>query len=277
MQNSNYRIIASDLDGTLLKDDMTVSIENEQAIEELTKHGIYFVPSSGRTLNEFPKQVVDNPNIRYIIHSTGAVVYDKQTGKRITLCMPHELSMFVFDTMREYDALLTVRYEGKCYVDSRNVTENALEYYRVNEYFSKLIHETNVPVTNFDKLCHSMDKIEMISGFFYNDEDYENCKKRLEETGELIVACSGSQNMEVIYKKAGKGNALCRLVEELEIDIEDTIGVGDSTNDSALLEAAGLGLAVGNAYEELKRIADEVICTNEEHIMAYILKNYIGY
>lgn len=272
---TKYKLIASDLDGTLLKNNMSVSVQNKYAIKELIQLGVYFVPSSGRTLNEFPQEVLDNPHVRYIIHSIGAVVYDKQTKKRITMCMPHDLSMFVLDTLNEYDAMLNVRNEGNCYVDVECVKDEACDYYRVNAYFRRFIYETAIPVTDLIYFCRSMGEIEMISAFFHDDAQYEECKKRLEATGELIIACSGSQNMEIIHKKAGKGNALYCLAELLGIDKESTIGVGDSTNDSALIEAAGLGLAVGNACDELKEIADEVICSNEEHIMVHILENYI--
>ena len=76
-------------------------------------------------------------------------------------------------------------------------------------------------------------------------------------------------------KNAGKGNALYALAEHLNIPYEQTIAVGDSTNDSQMVEMAGLGLAMDNAFDELKAIADETICNNEHHAIDYILKNYI--
>ena len=75
---ADYKIIASDLDGTLFLPDMTISEENEAAIKTLTDMGIYFVPSSGRTLEEIPKNVREHPLVRYVIFADGAGVYDKQ-------------------------------------------------------------------------------------------------------------------------------------------------------------------------------------------------------
>ena len=68
---------------------------------------------------------------------------------------------------------------------------------------------------------------------------------------------------------------LLALAEALGISQEETIGVGDTTNDMNLIQLAGLGLAMDNAYQELKDAADAVICSNKEHAIKYILEHYI--
>ena len=74
---------------------------------------------------------------------------------------------------------------------------------------------------------------------------------------------------------AGKGSALLRLAQHLGLDPSQTIGVGDSCNDLTLIGAAGLGLCMENGYEEPKRIADAIICNNDEHAIQYIWEHYI--
>ena len=71
-----YKILASDLDGTLFTTKVEVSPQNNSAIKELHEKGIYFVPSSGRTLCEIPKELTENPYIRFIIFSNGSTIYD---------------------------------------------------------------------------------------------------------------------------------------------------------------------------------------------------------
>ena len=83
----DYRIVASDLDGTLLNSSDLVSEENWAAIAEMKARGVHFVPCTGRTLNEMDPLIRDNSNVRYLIQSDGAVVYDKETDRRITACM----------------------------------------------------------------------------------------------------------------------------------------------------------------------------------------------
>ena len=72
---TEYKLIASDLDGTLLKNDMTVSPENEAALAEFNKLGIDFVATSGRTFYEIPECVRENPSIRYVTYSNGTAVF----------------------------------------------------------------------------------------------------------------------------------------------------------------------------------------------------------
>ena len=66
-----------------------------------------------------------------------------------------------------------------------------------------------------------------------------------------------------------------KLADMLGVGRDQTIAVGDTTNDTSIVKAAALGLATGNAMEALKEIADQVICTNEEHSARYVLEHYL--
>lgn len=79
-----YKIVCSDLDGTLLNNNSEISKENLKAIDELVEHGVYFVPSTGRAYGEIPEELRDNSAIRFMICSNGAVLLDRQE-KKVTL------------------------------------------------------------------------------------------------------------------------------------------------------------------------------------------------
>ncbi len=272
----NYKIIASDLDGTLLNTQMQVSKENLDAIQKMTDMGIYFVPSSGRTLTEMPKEVMDITSARYIIHSDGAVVYDRKTNKNLSsCCMDKQHSKEILDILNSYQTLLTVRNKGMSYVDSKKHDWDIYDSYRLTGNYKKFIYEKNRPVDNYDEFCYSLDEIEMICVFFSYDDELAQCRQRILDLGEYQVASSERYNLEIFSKDAGKGNALLRLAAILGVDPKETIGVGDSINDMDNLKKAGLSLAMENAQVELKSIADRVICNNDEHAMEYILKNII--
>lgn len=271
----NYKLLTCDLDGTLLRNDMTLSNENKQAITALSQKNLFFVPCSGRTFSEIPPEVRNHPNIRYMIHSDGAVILDNQTNKRITACISRELCADILDILADYEVFFTVHYLGDSYVDETQKTADAFSHYRVTPYFAKLIEETSIPSANFEKFCRYMEEVELFCVFFRHPGQLLECKRRLEKTEGLQIVSSDPANLEIIAKNAGKGNALLRLAKELEIDPNETIAIGDSPNDGSMIGTAGLGLAVKNACEELQEIAKDRICSNEEHVAKYVLEKII--
>lgn len=273
---SNYRILASDLDGTLLNSEGVVSEENEAAIRALTGRGVYFVPSSGRTLYEIPPMIRDNPCVRYIIHSDGAVVYDKQTGKRIDMSMSKELAGCLLDILLEYDVCMTVRNQGHSYTAEEWYHDEAGTYYRLTEQYQNFIYEYVTPVSDFASFCRSLDSVEMICVFFHRQDELVACRDRLVKMGKYGIAASESANIEIFDRRAGKGEALLRLAEHLGLAASQTIAVGDSPNDRNMIEKAGLGLAMQNACAELKDLADDTVCHCDEHVVQYILKNILN-
>ena len=97
-----YKIVASDLDGTLFDNKKNVTPENLAAIDKMAELGVYFVPCSGRTLREIPENVKGIPSVRYILHSDGAVIYDKKTGERIEACMSQDVVKPALDILFDY-------------------------------------------------------------------------------------------------------------------------------------------------------------------------------
>ena len=178
--------------------------------------------------------------------------------------------------MKEYSAFLTVHHEGMSYVDQYLFCDNTMKSYRMSEYYQSHIRNTNAKIPYFDDYFSSGTiSPEMICGFFRYDTEMKDCIERLNALGFLHVTGSESGSIEVISQFASKGNALVSLANRLDISIEDCIGIGDSPNDTTLIEAAGLGLATSNAAASLKSIADEVICSNNEHVAKFVLEKLL--
>lgn len=92
---------------------------------------------------------------------------------------------------------------------------------------------------------------------------------------ELVAVLSGEHWVDLMHPEANKGRALAALAASLSVDMADTAAFGDYLNDYALLEAAGHGVAMGNAHEDLKGIADEVIGTNGDHAVVDKLRLWL--
>lgn len=274
---SNYKIIACDLDGTLLDGNGQVSEVNKSAIKELSSFGVEFVPATGRTISEIPKELMENPDIRYYIYANGAGVYDKKTGERIPLCIPKEVSNKVLDIVCSCDTHKTFRHNGECYADSNQQSDNDYQHYNVWKLHSNVIKTHAILVENLTRFCRNLDNIEVFSVFFTNKNDLTKCKSRLLETNEVILMDSFPNGMgvEICSINSGKGKALEALAKKLNLDISQTIATGDSDNDQTMIDTAGLSLAPSNSRQSIKDSADAVICSNDEHIVKYILENYI--
>ena len=271
----SYKLIASDLDGTLLAPDATLSKENSDAIHEIVEKGVIFVPTSGRALYEIPESVRNHKDVRYFITSNGAVITDTLSGLTNKALIDQYTFSKAYNIMKEYSVFFTVHYEGMSFVDELLVSDSIMDSYRMSEYYKNHIRKTNAKIPYFDDYFSSGVSPEMICGFFRYDREMKECIKRLDALGGLHVTGSESGSIEVISQFASKGNALVLLANRLDIWKEDTIGIGDSPNDSTLLKTASLGLATANADRSLKKIADRVICSNNEHVAKFVLEKLL--
>lgn len=268
---NQYKLVGCDLDGSLLNDKLKVSSENKLAMEALVNKGLHIVPITGRALSEIP-EVAEISHIRYLILSNGAIIKDKQTGECIRMCMSKETSGFVLDVLRQYEAFFIIHNDGETYTNC--MTDEEIVNHNVCPAVHKLVNEYSNREANFEKKAYNMDKVESFAVFFKNDTEKEACKNILNTDERLYVVDGWNHNIEIFSIDAGKDKALKILIEKLGITQNEIISIGDSGNDIGMTKFSGLGLCVSNGCEELKSIADDIICGNNEHVLNYILSNY---
>lgn len=270
----NCKLIVSDLDGTLLDRKMRTGEKNDAAIRELTRLGITFVPSSGRTYYEIPECVRENPNIRYLIYSNGTAVYDKFEKKTI---LSNEISesdaQKVIKICKNYDLYLSAHFDGRARVPAVFGKEN-MEYYQINEYYQNIL-SGGVCYGDSAALENRRGGVESFVLFFRDDCELSKCREELSAIPGILVTASVAHNLELVSARAGKGAALTALADVLRINKDEIIAIGDSTNDISMFEVSGLSLCAANGAEEAKKCADTVICSNEEGVADYVLKNII--
>ncbi len=270
-----YKLIASDLDGTLLAPSGEITEENLAAVRSITDAGVLFVPVTGRALYEIPESVRECPSIRYIICSNGAVIYDRATGESERHCFTAERFAEIRSLVTEYTATMTVHCDLYSVADA-HMTREMYEYYRVNEYYQAHIKQNNVLCDDFREYIALPHEAEMMSLFFRYDSELEECRERLLAMGDVDVTSSVAGNLELIRHGALKGAALTKLCDRLGISADAVIAVGDSSNDISMLKTAGTALAAANASEAVKAEADEVICSCIENIACDIWRKYVN-
>ncbi len=270
------KLIATDLDGTLLNTAGAVSKENLDAIHALSERGIPVVPASGRSYTEMPEVLRSHPDIRYYLYSNGAAVMDCVTGENvIEMCIPMERSNRILDLLSSYEAHITYRHRGVCIGDASEQNEEAFAYYNVWQRHREVIEQFAVYEPDFKARAYAADGVEMFAVYFHSEEEMEACKTALNAIDGIGYAGIAYCGLEIFSADAGKGKALLALADTLGIPQEATAAVGDSDNDRSMILAAGFGFVVSNANESLKADADEVICSNDEHAMAWILAHKI--
>lgn len=268
-----YKLISSDIDGTLNNDKGCMSKENMLAIEKLSEMGIEFVPTTGRTLAQM-EEVMNLPQVRYVIFSNGSTIYDKKTDTYTYMCISKETAKEVLDLLAEYECYIIVHHGGKNYEKTYTSFEE-LKKYSVGKIVFDMLEKDGTDVDDFEEFIRTLDNIESFAVFFSTAEERDRCKEVLSRDSRLFVAGAWENNLEIFSIEAGKDKALKKLADMLGIDMKDVIALGDNENDAEMLKAAGLGLCVSNGKEAAKQAADKVICTNNEHVVKYTIEEIL--
>ena len=276
----SIKLIAFDLDGTLLDDKKAVPLENLRALEVASARGMVLVPATGRIVRGIPEAVKQLPGARYFIVSNGAGVYDAKEDRLLYRGdVPLELALRCY----EYMDTLPVLYD--CYQNdmgymTRSMYQRCAPYFTTEPHMMELIRRLRVPVDDLKDFLRQrgepLQKLQM----FFKPEDMplrEQVLRRIPELfPELVATTSVSNNIEINSVNAGKGKAMLALAEHLGIRREDTLAFGDGTNDCELLEMAGWGVAMANADPKVKAVADEICDTNNNAGVAKVILRTLG-
>ena len=264
----NYKLIAFDLDGTLLDEEKHIPAENVRALCEAAERGVLLVPATGRILRGVPEEVLRLPGLRYFILSNGATVYDAQEQRTVARGdIPLALTLRIMDFLDTQPVLYDCYQNDMGYM-SQGMFDR-IEPYFVNEpQFLKLMYVLRVRVPDLKQTLRERGEPVQKIQFFYKPEDNDKRLEMLRRFSdffpEICATASVSNNIELNSVHAGKGNALRSLCAALGLDPAETLAFGDGINDISLLQAAGRGVAMANAQEAVKAAADAVCESNEE-------------
>ena len=269
-----YKLIASDLDGTLLNSNALLSYENAKAISELTKKGIIFVPATGRSFYEAPECIRNHPDIRYFISSNGSVIQDLETGERFEFLIDGEKADVLHSKMRKANLLLAQHKNNYSLVDSSRLGDDVMEAYNISQNFRKQLRECTKHCDDLDVEFSRGEPCEMLRGCFASQDQLNSFMDDIKDIEDIHCTGASSRIVEIVSTSAGKQNAIKFLIEKLGISLDEVITVGDSRNDIEMIELSPNSIAVSNAIDVLKEKAAHVACSNDEHIAKYILDNF---
>lgn len=265
-----YKMVTFDLDGTLMGSDSRLSKESIEAIKEYKRRGIPFVPCTGRTLSEMP-EIMENPDIRYIIYSSGSAILDKKTGEVVSHGLSDREKEDLLSLLAHYKVYILLHANGNTYVDK--AFRGREQEHNICLPVCYIIEHVAIEKENLASYILE-NEIEYITVFFQDAKEQEACRTELLKDERLIFAEPWNANFEIFSKKAGKGNGILTLCDKLGIAPEEVIAVGDSDNDALALKTAGRAIAVSNGTDAIKAMADEIACSNDECVARYVLEKY---
>ncbi|WP_152655745.1 Cof-type HAD-IIB family hydrolase [Oceanobacillus sp. CFH 90083] len=274
------KAILLDLDGTLLTSEKVISSRTKQVLMEAQKQGIRIVLASGRPTKGMEHIAGELEMSSYqglIVSYNGARVVECETGNEVfSQPLPIQYTKAVLEHLQGFNVKTMIDRDDYLYVE--DVYDNVIRF----EGAKLNIIEYEARGVGF-KLCEVDDLADFVDFPVHKilvagDPDYlQTHYQQLQEPfqGQVTGAFSAPFYFEFTDKNINKGNAVEQTLSSLGIAAEDTIAFGDGQNDYTMLTYAGKGVAMENAEEALKSIADEVTLSNEEDGIAVVLEKLI--
>jgi len=266
MNFSEIKLVVIDIDGTLLDNDRRLHPETMRVIEEVQKQGITVTLASGRTFISTARIAkllkIEAP----IIAHGGAYI------ARVTDDEPLYEAPVDMNEARELVALLEASgYYVKVYIRDelyvQVLTEETLEFCNQHGIYYRVVGSGNLSKLDKDPL-----KIVVID----TPQGIHHVHKLLEPWKTKFNICRDTDSgVEIVKRNVNKGTAMEKVCALLKVEKNQVMAFGNEGNDLDLIKNAGIGVAMGNSYAELKKYATIVTRSNEDLGVAYVLEKYL--
>jgi len=261
-----YRLVAMDLDDTLLTDELTVTEATLRALEEAAALGVRLTVATGRSYRS-AKRIAGRIGLNVpLITYQGSLVKDPRDGTVLyERFVPRETARRVYDFCAARGLHLQTYIDDWLYAFEEN--DKLKAYAALSDIpYTVVPGFKDLPEGNHTKL--------IIIG---EPEELDRLGPELRELAgpEMHVTKSKATFLEVLHREGTKGDALRFLAAYYGIPMEETVAIGDAWNDWEMIQAAGLGVAMANAVPALKEIADYVTLSNNEDGVRHVLEKFI--
>jgi len=264
------RILALDMDDTLLRSDLSISYRTRNAIKQTEKTGVVVVLASGRipeAMEQCSRLLGLDKRKGYLVSNNGALIQESHTGNTIYEArMDEETALAVCD-LAIAEGFPVQMYDGDIMFISKQ-----------NEYTGKDLRATGirqVVVENFRAMVNDGCYKLMIPG---DPSLLENMEKliRIYLGKKITIFTSRPYILELVPKDTDKGTALAKIAGILRVNANDVMAIGDSMSDEAMIRWAGLSVAMANADDRIKEIATIVTDhTNDDDGVVDVIEKYI--
>ena len=264
------RLIATDLDGTLVPAGGSTPERVLLTLEEAMHRGILVVPATGRTLTSIPPEISGLSGIRYIISSNGAAITDRKERRRIhETLIPAPAAAEILRRLSVY-GVYSCAYIHDTVYNWSELPSFLSNYYKNLEHFHK--NGKKDPPSYIEENGLDVEKLFVAVG----DPDTRNMiRQEFGDLPGLHLTSSSSYNLEFNRCDADKGKALRWLCDYLEIPMHQVLAMGDNENDHTMLQTAGITIAPENASDETKLLVSQVVAACREGGTADFIRKWI--
>ncbi|WML48793.1 Cof-type HAD-IIB family hydrolase [Neobacillus sp. PS3-34] len=244
LNDLDIKLIALDMDGTLLNEKGEISEENRKAIAEAQQRGIYVVLSTGRSIATSREHAESLQLSSFLVTVNGSEIWDAK-GELV----------------------------------ERNIvkSDSVKWMWELSQKHGTKFWATAIDNVWDEKMPEDILSTEWLKFGFVAEDDRirEEILKELQERSEFEISNSSPINIEVNALGINKAKGLKTVCEKLGIELKNVMAVGDSLNDIAMITEAGLGVAMGNAQQTVKDAANWVTATNNENGVAHAIKKLV--
>lgn len=270
----DIRLIALDLDGTVFNDRKEITPRTLAAIRAALDRGVTVIPATGRTITGVPEEFLHMPGIRYALTSNGATVAELATGRRlVNLPFTPQLAIQVYDIVKGFDSMLSIFIDGLIYTDPHS---DALAPLHVDAALLPYLRNTRIVVEDMHAtmLAH-LDGVEKFSIIYKDNATRDAAQAAVLAQCRVEATSSLERNLELNAPGVTKGRGLLALARVLGLQPSQVMACGDSGNDLAMLQAAGLGVAMGNATAPVKAVAQYITADNNHDGVAEAIERFV--
>lgn len=267
----SIRMIAFDLDYTILKTGGTLSEKTATVLKKAREKGILLVPATGRDICEMG-DLMEALLPRYVVTVNGSVVRDVQQNKILYKQVPPQDALLEKIQLAQTMGLYTEVYCDGVYTDSYSY-ENMEALGMIPDQIP-MFKATRTVVSDLCATIREKGAGEKLHIIFKDVKDKQNRQEPFLHHPDFAYTAAFVNNLELSDKTVHKATGLAALAEKLGIDKSEVMALGDGANDATMLSWAGLGVAMENAVPEAKKAADVLTLSNDEDGAALAIEKY---
>ncbi|RDI47885.1 Cof-type HAD-IIB family hydrolase [Falsibacillus pallidus] len=269
-----YRLLAMNIDGTILNEDGKINKQTKEAIEYVASKGVYVMLVTSRS---FPsaKRVAKALKLEsFLVTHQGAYLANEMDKPLLVKRIPEDITYDVVRFLEDFECDIRLLHE-KYALANKKESDQDLVIKGFWQRATSLSYSTKYVESLSEELAGNPAEPPKMEVSFANEQDMQDAKKAIESMYfEVDCLVSGPQKLEIVPNGASKLKGVLYVCDRLGIHREEVVMIGSGLDDLPLVQWAGLGVAMGNAHKEVKRSADWITRDTTENGVAYMIKEH---